>query len=145
MKTLYTFALLIISLTLFQVNASAQDKDIEQIRQVLKEEEEVWSRGDIEGYVDFYAPGDSARMIYSSGISYGRDSILAFYKKYWPKEKMGTLSFDQTTFEKISDNYYFVTGRFTVLIPGGRKVMGRFSSLMKKINGRWYIYTDHSA
>jgi uncharacterized protein (TIGR02246 family) len=123
----------------------AQSKDIEEIKKIIQQEEEVWNRGDIEGYVQFYAPGDSARMIYSSGITYGRDSILAFYKKYWPKDKMGHLTLDQSTFEKISDTVYFVTGRFTVLIPDGRKVTGRYSSLMKKINGRWYIYTDHSA
>lgn len=122
----------------------SQSPDEKQIQKVIEEEMEAWNRGDIEGYVQFYTPDDSCRMIYSSGITYGRDSILAFYKKHWPKEKMGKLELDQTTMERVSDEYYFVTGRFTVF-TNGKTIRGRYSSLMKKVNGKWYIYTDHSA
>ncbi len=138
-------SVLFLLLSIFSFSSFCQSKDVQDIMQVMKDEEIVWNRGDIEGYVQFYAPEDSVRMIYSSGISFGRDSILAFYKKYWPKERMGTLTLDEPTFEKISDKYYFVTGRFTVVFSNGKKTSGRFSSLMKKIKGRWYIYTDHSA
>ena len=63
---------------------SAQSKDVKDIMALMRTEEEVWNRGDIDAYVDLYAPGDSTRMIYNggSGITRGKDSILAFYKKY---------------------------------------------------------------
>lgn len=113
---------------------------------LMRTEEEVWNRGDIDAYVDLYAPGDSTRMIYNggSGITRGKDSILAFYKKYWPKEKMGHLTLQQDGIEKISNHYYYVSGFFAVSYPSGKAVKGRFSGLVKKIKGKWYLYTDHS-
>lgn len=122
----------------------AQDKDTKAIVQLMREEETVWNRGDIDAYVALYAPEDSVRMLYGSGAVYGRDSILAFYKKYWPKEKMGTLALRHDCIERLSSNYYFVSGFFEVKYPNAKTVKGRFSGLMKKIKGRWYIYTDHS-
>jgi hypothetical protein len=126
------------------VAAFSQKTDEQMILDFMRLEEKLWNAGDIEGYVNLYAPSDSARMIYSSGAVYGKDSILAFYKKYWPKEKMGTLKLDGERLERISPEYFYVSGFFHVTLAEGKKINGRFSGLMKKINGKWYIYTDHS-
>jgi ketosteroid isomerase-like protein len=133
---------------LFCINTivSAQSKDVKDIIALMRTEEEVWNRGDIDAYVNLYAPGDSTRMIYNggTGITRGKDSILAFYKKYWPKEKMGTLTLTQDGIEKISNEFYYVSGFFNVSYSSGKPVKGRFSGLVKKIKGKWYLYTDHS-
>jgi ketosteroid isomerase-like protein len=129
---------------LFVMSAFAQSKDEKAILAVMREEEKAWNAGNIEAYVDLYAPSDSTRMIYSTGAVYGKDSILAFYKKYWPKEKMGQLTLDGERLEKLSKHYYYVSGFFHVRYPDGKSINGRFSGLMKKINGRWFLYTDHS-
>ena len=142
-KKLYRL-LILITILFSGSSAFSQSADEKLILKVIEDEVVAWNRGDIEAYVQFYTPDDSCRMIYRSGITYGRDSILAFYKKNWPKERMGVLTLDQTTMEKVSNTYYFVTGRFTV-VTGGETIRGRYSSLMKKVNGKWYIYTDHSA
>lgn len=126
------------------ITGFSQSKAIRNMLKVMELEEQYWSAGDIEGYVSLYAPDDSTRMILSKGAAYGRENILAFYKKYWPKEKMGKLELDGESFEKISRKYYFVTGYFHVTYPDGKKIEGRYSSLMKKVKGKWYIYTDHS-
>lgn len=131
-------------LSLLSISGQSQSKDIKKMLAVFREEERTWSAGDIDGYVNLYAPQDSARMILKKGAAYGKASILSFYKKYWPKEKMGTLVLDGESFEKLSHKYYFVTGYFHVSYPDGKKIEGRYSSLMKKIKGKWYIYTDHS-
>ena len=110
----------------------------------MRQEERTWNAGDIEGYVNLYAPDDSTRMILSRGAAYGKDSILAFYKRYWPKERMGKLVLDGERLERLSKKYYYVTGYFHVSYPDGRKIDGRFSGLMKKVKGRWYLYTDHA-
>jgi len=125
-------------------NSYAQSKDEKKILAVLRLEEEYWSKGDIDGYVSLYAPLDSTRMILSKGASYGKDNILAFYKKYWPKEKMGTLVLDGENMERLSRKFYYVTGYFHVKYPDGKSIDGRYSSLMIKIKGKWYLYTDHS-
>jgi hypothetical protein len=46
--------------------------------------------------------------------------------------------------ERLSKKYYYVTGYFHVSYPDGKIINGRYSSLMKKIKGKWYLYTDHS-
>jgi uncharacterized protein (TIGR02246 family) len=114
------------------------------IREVIQRELETWNSGDIEGYVDLYAPVDSVRMIYNGGEVMGKENILAFYKKYWPKEKMGKLEFTDVRLERVSPEYFYTQGHFHVTQSDGKKIKGRFSGLMKKINGKWYLYTDHS-
>ena len=136
---------LIFTFFLCAASSFSQSKDEKKILAVMRLEEKTWSAGDIEGYVNLYAPGDSTRMILSKGAAYGKDSILAFYKRYWPKEKMGTLVLDGEQMEKISRKYYYVTGYFHVSYPDGKMINGRYSSLMKKIKGKWYLYTDHSS
>ena len=145
MKPGYIYRLLFI-FSLFSVPfiAFSQSKAEKEILAVIRLEEKYWSSGDIEGYVSLYAPSDSTRMILSKGAAYGKDSILAFYKRYWPKEKMGTLVLDGERMERLSGKYYYVTGYFHVSYPDGKVINGRYSSLMKKIKGKWYLYTDHS-
>lgn len=135
---------LIILLFSITISASSQSKDEKAIVEVMRLEEKYWNAGDIEGYVSLYAPGDSTRMILTRGAAYGRDSILAFYKRYWPKERMGKLVLDGERLERLSKIYYYVTGYFHVSYPDGRTINGRFSGLMKKVKGRWYLYTDHA-
>lgn len=139
-------ASIIIAILFFTSTAFPQSKDVKDIIALMRTEEATWNRGDIEGYVNLYAPGDSTRMIYNggTGITRGKDSILAFYKKYWPKERMGQLTLEHDSIEKISDEFYYVSGFFTVSYPSRNPVKGRFSGLVKKINGKWYLYTDHS-
>ncbi len=129
------------------VNLAAQDKDARAILDVMRLDEKTWNAGDIEGYVDLYAPDDSTRMIYKGGAVFGKPAILAFYKKYWPREKMGQLRLEHDCVMRLSKKYYWTSGHFYVSYPGQadkKEVSGRFSGLMKKVKGRWYIFTDHS-
>ena len=79
MQTKYFY--LVITFILFTVSAFSQSKEEKKILEVMRLEEKYWSAGDIDAYVSLYAPGDSTRMILSRGAAYGKDSILAFYKR----------------------------------------------------------------
>ena len=138
------WSLFVVLLLVTGNTAFAQSKDVKKIIELMRTEEDAWNRGDIEAYVNLYAPGDSTRMIYGSGATYGKDSILAFYKKYWPKERMGQLTLTHDSIEKLSGKFYYVSGFFNVSYPTGKPVKGRFSGLVKKVKGKWYLYTDHS-
>lgn len=102
---------------------SRNNKDEVAILKVFRKEERAWNAHDIEGYVALYAPLDSSRMILSKGVAAGKNNILAFYKKYWPEDKMGSLKLDSESMECISKKYYFVTGYFHVTYPEGRRFM----------------------
>ena len=107
---------------------SKKEKDETAIYELIQKEIETWNSGNIEGYVSLYAPLDSVRMIYNGGkgVTYGRDSILAFYKKYWPRERMGKLNFTDIRLERISNEYYFNSGFFHVQQADGKMINGRF-------------------
>ena len=135
---------IVLFLFIVPVIGFSQSKDVKKILATLRLEEKYWSSGDIDAYVSLYAPSDSTRMILSNGAAYGKENILAFYKKYWPKEKMGTLVLHGERLERLSRKFYYVTGYFHVKYPDGKTIDGRYSSLMKKIKGKWYLYTDHS-
>src|SRR5678815_827757 len=111
------------------IHVLAQSEDEKAIAEVFRQGEVYWNKGDIEGYVSLYAPVDSCRMILSKGAVYGKENILAFYKKYWPKERMGNLVTDGMEYERLSDKHYFVTGYFHVSYPDGKKIEGRFSAV----------------
>jgi hypothetical protein len=52
--------------------AFSQSKDVKDIIALMRTEEEVWNRGDIDAYVNLYALGDSTRMIYNGGVGVTR-------------------------------------------------------------------------
>ncbi len=104
-------------LLLFVIYGNAQSKDNKKIMEVFQKETDCWNSGDIDCYTLLYAPVDSVRMLLKQNDIYGRDSIKAFYKKYWPKERMGKLSFENVKIERLSKKYYYVEGNFIVSHP----------------------------
>lgn len=119
--------------------------DESKIRENFTEQERCWNSGDLECYMKAYAPAADIQTVSRAGITYGYDQILANYRSNYPKEKMGTLGFDQLTFRRLADDLYFVTGRFNLHYSSKPEpVQGRFSTVMVKQSGKWYLLTDHS-
>ena len=131
-------------LLIFSTGAFAQSNDVKLIQQNFDRQVECWNKGDIECYVEAYVKSDSTRVISSQGVTYGYDAILDLFKQYWTKDNMGTLTFKGINMERLSKEHYFVTGHFDVALPDGNHHAGYFSAIMKKVNGAWRIYTDHS-
>ncbi len=119
--------------------------DEQQVRDVLTAQIVAWNGGDIDAFMQGYAKTDSIMFIGSKGITYGWDSTLAHYKKGYPnKAAMGVLSYDLIKVKRLSPDYFFVVGKFTLIrerdTPGGH-----FDLLFQKINGKWYIISDHTS
>ncbi|MBO0323006.1 beta-lactamase family protein [Muricauda sp. CAU 1633] len=116
------------------------------IRQNFKKQEDCWNNSNIECYMEAYAKTEPIQTASQGGITYGYDNIIGNYKKYFPKERMGELYFDNINTRRLSDHLYFVTGRFNLKFPGREELaQGWFSVNMKKIKGKWYMITDHSS
>ncbi len=122
-----------------------ESRDRALIMQNFDFQAQCWNKGDTKCYCDAYADLDSIRTISRAGVTYGKRQILADYQKYFPPERMGHLSFDQFEMERLSAEYYFVTGRFTLSYESRDPRSGYFSVIMKKIGDEWKIYTDHSS
>lgn len=132
-------------LIITNANAQKDESDIDQVASVLAMQAVSWNKGDIEGYMQGYWNSDSLLFIGSNGPVYGYKPTLERYKKSYPdKQAMGVLTFSQINFKLLSQEYYFVSGRWSLQrkndAPGGY-----FTLLFRKIGGKWLIVADHSS
>lgn len=117
-----------------------------KIRQNFSAQEDCWNDHNIECYMEAYAPNKSIQTASRGGITYGYDNIIANYKQYFPKDKMGELFFDNISLRKLDNKFYHVTGRFNLRFPDREPLsQGWFSATLEKIHGQWYMITDHSS
>ena len=136
---------LLLFLSFLATEVIAQSVDEKSIRKVMADQEAAWSRGDIEGFMAGYWHSDSLRFIGSRGVSYGWKTTLENYKKSYPdQESMGKLTFTILSVEKLSKRSAFVVGKWHLARKKG-DLDGHYTLLWKKIDGKWYIVTDHSS
>ena len=125
--------------------AFSQQKEEQQIRQLLSTQTESWNRGDVEGFMQTYWKSDSLMFIGKTGVHFGWQETLNNYKKGYPDTTaMGKLSFDIITIKKLSPEYYYVVGKWMLKRTIG-DLSGYYDLLLKKIKGKWYIIADHSS
>lgn len=141
MKTI-TALLIVVFVT---TTCFAQDPQ-HTISRILQTQAAAWNNGDLDSYMKSgYWQNDSLLFIGSRGPTYGFDNILKNYKHSYPStEKMGKLTFSQLQFKPISDDHYFVIGRWQLMRKDG-DLSGYFTLLFKKIDGVWRIIADHSS
>jgi len=142
MRTKFLFFLLFFSAGLL---CQAQSKDEQQIRHLLTMQTQSWNRGDIEGFMQTYWKSDSLMFIGKSGVQWGWQQTLNNYKKSYPDiTAMGQLSFDILQIRKLSNEYYYVVGKWMLQRTIG-DLSGHYDLLLRKINGKWVIVADHSS
>jgi len=140
MKCLFT-----VFLICFCVICKAQSADEQAIRTVMDKQAADWSNGDIDAFMQSYLKSDSIMFIGHNGITYGWDSTLTHYKRGYPdKAAMGKLTFELKELKPLSPEYYFVVGKFILERRSGN-VSGHFDLLFRKVNGKWYIISDHTS
>lgn len=127
-------------------SAYAQTSDEQAIMNIMHTQSDAWNDGDIETYMKAgYWQNDSLLFIGRRGPTYGFENTLKNYKKGYPTaEKMGQLFFSELRLKPISDDHYFVIGKWLLKRKDG-DLSGYFTLLFKKINGTWRIIADHSS
>ncbi|MES1245441.1 MAG: polysaccharide deacetylase family protein [Acidobacteriota bacterium] len=69
------------------------EKALEEVRTLIRTQVEAWNRGDVEAFTAGYA--EDAAFLSPSGLTRGRDEVLARYRKRYPDRKaMGRLSLE---------------------------------------------------
>ena len=131
MKKLFTFLIISVAFTGF---IQAQSKDEKDVRQLLTEQDAAWNRGDIEGFMKGYWLSDSLMFIGKSGITYGWQKTMENYKNRYPDTAaMGKLNFEYIEMKQLSENYFFVVGKWYLTRTIGN-LNGAFTLLLRKIN-----------
>jgi uncharacterized protein (TIGR02246 family) len=124
---------------------TAQSGDEAAIRKILREQTESWNKGDLDDFMKGYWKSDSLMFIGSGGVTYGYQNTLNNYKKnYSNADKMGKLEFTLLKVQRLSPEYYFVVGKWQLTRNAGN-VGGHYDLVFRKINGQWFIISDHSS
>ncbi len=136
---------LLIVLVMILGPSYGQNKDEESVRLILKNQTQAWNRGNLEKFMNGYWRNDSLKFIGRSGITYGYSGTLANYKKnYSDTTIMGELSFELLELKQLSNEYFFVLGKYFLKRTIG-DASGFFTLIFRKINGEWVIISDHSS
>ena len=123
---------------------NGQNDDAE-IRNLLTRQTQAWNAGNIQGFMQTYWQSDSLMFVGKEGVTWGWKNTLEHYKKSYPgKAAMGELSFDIIKLKRLSDQYYFVVGKWMLKRTAGN-LSGHYNLLIQKINGEWKIIADHSS
>ncbi len=123
----------------------AQTTDEARIQTLLAQQVDGWNRGSLEDYMHGYWESDSLLFIGKSGPTYGYRAALARYQKAYPDTAhMGKLTSTVLQLNRLSEEYYFVLGRWELRRTAG-DVSGSYTLLLRRIKGEWVIVADHSS
>ncbi len=115
------------------------------IRAVLQAQADAWNRGDVNGYMNGYARGNSTVFVSGDTVTRGWDTVRVRYaKKYDSREKMGTLTFSEVNVTPISSDAALVIGRWK-LTRKSDKPHGRFTLIFRRMPEGWRIVHDHTS
>jgi hypothetical protein len=115
-----------------------------EIIAVMKMQEQAWSDGNLDQFMQGYWQSDSLMFVGKNGIKYGWKTTLDNYKKSYPdKAAMGKLEFEVIKLE-VNNETAFMLGKWS-LIRAEDNPNGHFALYWKKINGSWVITIDHTS
>lgn len=151
MKHVLLIALILISTVAVAQRKKAGHKkqqlpDKQQIIRLLMNQKNSWNDGNLEQYMLGYWKSDSLSFIGKKGITRGWQATLDTYKKSYPdKAAMGVLQFDILKVDILSPTSAYVVGKWDLTRKEKGNLSGYFSLLLKKIDNKWVIVSDHSS
>ena len=115
------------------------------IMKVLTNQENAWNKGDLDGFMAHYWKSENLQFVSKSGVKKGWQTVYDSYQKnYAAKNEMGKLQFNVLNIEQINGKNAMVTGSWKVENKSGIH-QGFFTLWFKKINGNWFIVSDHTS
>jgi ketosteroid isomerase-like protein len=145
------FMVTAIFLAAANVPAIARPEAAEQIRAVIRAQQEAWNRGDIDGFMNGYARGsrqsgsDSTTFVSEDTVTRGWQTVRDRYKKkYSDREKMGTLTFSDLEITPLGKDAAIALGRWK-LKRAKDEPRGRFTLIFRRTSDGWRIVHDHTS
>ena len=151
------FMVTAIFLAAANVPAIARPEAAEQIRAVIRAQQEAWNRGDIDGFMNGYARGnrqsgwdrqsgsDSTTFVSEDTVTRGWQTVRDRYKKkYSDREKMGTLTFSDLEITPLAKDAAIALGRWK-LKRAKDEPHGRFTLIFRRTSDGWRIVHDHTS
>lgn len=134
----------------FLINAftgmSQSSTERQEVLKVLARQNDNWNKGNIDAFMEDYWKSDSLMFIGSKGVVYGWKATLARYHKSYPdRATMGMLKFDIQKIDFHAKNTCWVLGKWQLTRPEKGDIGGYFTLVLKKIDGKWLIVSDHTS
>ncbi len=133
------------AVVLFSAVVFGQTADI---RQILKESEDAWNRGDLEAFASYYEDSPETTFIGREVTHGGPKDIVERYRKAYPtREKMGTLTFSEIEVRPLAAGVALASGKYQLrrTQAGGGDAAGRFTLILRRTPAGWKIIHDHSS
>ena len=112
------------------------------IESVMRAQERAWNQGDLRGFMEGYAQGDSTLFVGKTRVNFGWQKVLDSYLKGYPdKAAMGKLQFDLIRIVPLDDTHAYVVGKWN-LTENDNPASGHFVLIFEKIEGAWRIVVD---
>ena len=118
------------------------------VRQLLKESEGAWNKGDLATFASYYDDSAETTFIGREVTHGGPKEIVARYQRSYPtREAMGTLTFSEIAVRALGADYAVANGKYALkrTTAGGGDASGRFTLVLRKTSAGWKIIHDHSS
>ncbi|MBL8957230.1 MAG: nuclear transport factor 2 family protein [Myxococcaceae bacterium] len=120
----------------------AEATRIDAAKAFMTEQASAWNKGDLEGFTASYA--DDATFITPTGLTKGREQVLARYKKRYPdKAAMGTLSFEFLD-ARAAPGSVTVMAKWTLSYPNKPSASGNTLVVLHPRGASWLVVQDAS-
>ena len=138
--------LILCAANVFVAQAATPSHDpTREITTLLAAQSAAWNRGDLEGFMQAYAPTDELRFASGASVTRGWRATLERYQQRYPdKSAMGTLSFLDLEITALGPDAAIAFGRWK-LTREKDAPQGLFTLTLKKLPGGWRIVQDHTS
>jgi ketosteroid isomerase-like protein len=139
--------LLLVSVSISTNSFGQKEVESTAIKTMMLQQSSDWNAGDIDAFMQGYWQSDSLMFVGSRGITYGWKATLDNYKKGYPdRATMGKLKFDFLKMDFFDNtSTCWLLGKWHLTRPEKGDVGGYFTLMLKKINGKWLIVSDHTS
>lgn len=138
----------ILPVALLAVPATARAADpsrSQEILPLLEAQVAAWNRGDIDGFMQTYAPTDDLRFASGDTVTYGWRATLERYRHRYPdRAAMGTLAFQDLVVTELGADAALVFGHWQLTRAADRP-HGLFTLLVRRTPAGWRIFADHTS
>jgi uncharacterized protein (TIGR02246 family) len=126
---------------------SAQQESVRaEIARMMDSAAAAWNRGDLDRFMQDYAPDTTTTFIGSKGILRGRKAIRkAYAPRFAPGGVRDSLSFENLEVDMLAKDVVNVIAYYRLMRKDSTTGRGPTSLVMRKIKGRWLIIHDHSS
>ena len=126
---------------------AARADDAAPVRGLLNAQVEAWNRGDLEGFMAGY--WRSPELVFCSGATLlkGWDATLERYRKRYQADgqEMGQLRFESLEVLMLGPEGAAARGEYWLRTKDGREPHGRFTLVLRRLDGAWRIVHDHTS